>query len=270
MFFPHNRKSKFDLINELRESLTVLKTGHTNLVSMAGKPVVQRAFFPGGNGLFDGEDATCFPYGGTLILGSNFGGLDKFCDANNVLICRGDETFLKTNVTWRNLKKRFTSPQLRDCFFTNAWPFLHQGSSNVSVIHPWLKDKEVMQSCIDHFALTFSAMHPSLLVALGTGPAAFLSHVWPEHLSAWRGHTWQAINDLPIAEFTVDSRSVVCITTSHPCRPTNAQFRREPYHGEAGETKLLAEAYARVAQRNVSLEMASTSEKTWHGGSDDA
>ncbi len=256
MALSPDRTSKFEVVNKLRESLTLLATGRTNLVTMVGKPLMTRAFFPGGNGLFEGEDASYFPFGRTLILGSNFGSLDKFCDANNVLTCAGDETFLSTSATWRNLKKHFTLPQLRDCFFTNAWPFLHQGASNVSRIHPWLKDNDVMRSCIDHFTLTMAKVQPMLIVALGTGPAAFLSHVWPEHLVAWRGHRWSNINELPIAEFAVDHRRLVCITTSHPCRPTNAQFRTEPYRGEAGEARLLAEAYARVMKFELSSETA--------------
>ncbi len=251
--------SRFKVVNELRESLTQLSTGHTNLVSMAGKPLIQRAFFPGGNGLFEGEDATYFPCGRTLILGSNFGGQDKFCDANNNLVCRGDETFLNINASWRNFKKRFAVGQLRDCFFTNAWPFLHQGASNVSVIHPWLRDRQVMQSCITSFLLTFSKTRPTLLIALGTGPAAFLSYVWPDYLGPWRGHKWEYINQLPLAEFAVDNHPIVCITTSHPCRPTNANFRAAPYHGALGEAKLLEEAYARVAQ----FRTASNTEQSW-------
>ena len=259
MPLPADKLSKFEIANELRESLAQLSTGHTNLVSMAGKPLMQRAFFPGGNGLFEGEDASYFPYGRTLILGSNFGGQDKFCDTSNNLVCPGDETFLNTNASWRNLKKRFTVEQLRDCFFTNAWPFLHRGASNVSVIHPWLRDQTVMQSCIAYFLLTFTKIKPTLLIALGTGPAAFLSHVWPEYLGLWRGHKWKYINQLPLAEFTVDHQPVVCIATSHPCRPTNANFRAESYYGQAGEAKLLAEAYARVSQ----LQTASNTEKSW-------
>ncbi len=252
-----DKTSKFEIVNELRGSLTSLSTGNTNLVSMTGKPLMQRAFFPGGNGLFEGEDAAYFPYGRTLVLGSNFGGQDKFCDSNNNLVCPGDKTFLNTSVSWRNLKKRFTLEQLRDSFFTNAWPFLHQGASNVSVIHPWLRDQEVLQSCIAYFLLTFTKVQPTLLIALGTGPAAFLSHVWPNYLTPWRGHKWEHINQLPLAEFTPNNRPLICITTSHPCRPTNANFRAAPYRGPAGEAKLLAKAYARVAQ----LQTASNTEQ---------
>ncbi len=60
------------VIAGLRAELDKLDFERYSLVSFRGKPVMKRGFFPGGNGLFEGENAGRLPVGGTLVLGSNF------------------------------------------------------------------------------------------------------------------------------------------------------------------------------------------------------
>jgi hypothetical protein len=84
-------------------------------------------------------------------------------------------------------------------------------------------------------------MQPRLIVGLGTGPAAFLSHVWPEDISSWRGCTLQDLDDLPMATVRFQMHTVVCVAITHPSMP-NAWRRRPPYRHRIGEVQLLTEA----------------------------
>jgi hypothetical protein len=189
--------SKFAEIARLRESLKKVDPGKSGLVSLVGKPVMERGFFPGGNGLVLGEDAPYFPLGRTLVLGSNFGAVENFCSPDGRLRCL-DET--NSPGTWTGLRKRFVPAQLPDCFFTNAWPFLHIGASNnpdCAVKQKWLRDVVMMESCIEFFQTTLKELQPSLIVALGTAPAAFLSWVFPKELICWRGNTWRNVDQTP-------------------------------------------------------------------------
>jgi hypothetical protein len=94
----------------------------------------------------------------------------------------------RDNRTWKPLLEILDRSGIKreECFFTNAWPFLHIGEGNVGPVGEWLEDSELMASCVRFFEYTLAIMQPSLIVALGTGPGAFLSHVWPKDLSQWR------------------------------------------------------------------------------------
>lgn len=88
---------------------------------------MKHGLFPGGNGLFEGEAAAHFPCGGALILGSNFGCAAKFIYNGRLLT--QDEA---SNTTWAPLRRSLEAAgiDLRECFFTDAWPCLHGGKSN--------------------------------------------------------------------------------------------------------------------------------------------
>ena len=51
-------------IDKLRDALSKLRTNDPLLRSFAGLPVMTHAFFPGGNGLYQGIEATRIPVGG--------------------------------------------------------------------------------------------------------------------------------------------------------------------------------------------------------------
>src|SRR5947209_1826807 len=171
------------LINDLRANLAGLTIENRKLLSFAGLPVMTHAFFPGGNGLYDGIHAAPIPIGGTLILGSNFGCVGRFINSQGKLLIQDE----RDNRTWTPLLAILNQSGIRpeECFFTNAWPFLHLGKRNLGPIDKWLKDSELMASCVRFFQCTLAMMQPSLIVALGTGPGAFLSHVWPKELIPW-------------------------------------------------------------------------------------
>jgi hypothetical protein len=197
------------------------------------------AFFPGGNGLYEGVHATRFPIGGTLILGSNFGCFDGFIDAQGRLLVQDE----RHNPTWKPLLRSLHDSGIKadECFFTNAWPFLHDGEGNLGPVGDWLQNRALMASCVRFFEYTFTTMQPRLIVGLGTGPAAFLSHVWPKDLSSWRGYTLQDLDDLPMATARFQEQTVVCVAITHPSMP-NAWRRRPPYQHRIGEVRLLTEA----------------------------
>jgi hypothetical protein len=75
---------------ELRGELDSLLLKGERLRSFNGLPVMDHAFFPGGHGLYKGENAE-FPIGETLVLGSNFGCVSNFVDSYGKLRCE-DET----------------------------------------------------------------------------------------------------------------------------------------------------------------------------------
>lgn len=228
--------------DRLRESLAGLKTEGPQLRAFSGLPVMTHAFFPGGNGLYQGIHATRFPIGGTLILGSNFGCSSGFINEKGQLLVLDE----RGNRTWRQLLDRLYASEIKvdECFFTNAWPFLHCGDGNLGPVGDWLQDEMLMASCVQFFKDTFTIMQPRLIVALGTGPAAFLSHVWPETLSQWRGYTLQHLDDLPMAIVHFQGRAAVCVAITHPSMP-NAWRRRPPYQHRSGEVQLLTEARLR-------------------------
>jgi len=230
-----------EVIDRLRSELCAVDVTHAGLRSFADMPVMTHAFFPGGNGLYEGLEAKLFPYGGTLILGSNFGCVEKFIDANGVPL-ENDE---RDNPTWRSLLKRLRGANIKreKCFFTNAWPFLHEGSSNLNtVIKTWLCDQILMSSCAKFFEYAYAITKPRLIIALGKGPAAFLSYIWPEELGPWRKYPVQNLNDLPMASVCLQEQRAICVAITHPSMAHNAKRRRPPYSGEDGEIQLLIEA----------------------------
>jgi hypothetical protein len=191
---------------------------------------MDRAFFPGGNGLVLGEEADCFPSGGTLVLGSNFGAGEKFCTPSGQLLCR-DET--NNQGTWTGLRRIFTQRELESSFFTNAWPFLHVGTSN----NPTDKEKKrwlkapVLESCMEFFHYSLETIKPKVIVTLGTAPAAFLGFAFPESLFAWQGNTWKHIDTKPFANVHFRSMTVVCVAITHPSM-SNVHSRRPDLRDE--------------------------------------
>jgi uracil-DNA glycosylase len=90
--------------------------------------------------------------------------------------------------------------------------------------------------CLQFSRLTFEKIKPKLIIALGTVPAAFLSHIWPEALYRRGEYSMNSLDDLPKARVTF-----VCVAIAHPSMP-NAFQRRPPYQGIEGEILLLKEA----------------------------
>jgi hypothetical protein len=97
-----------DVISQLREKRAEIDVADPRLVSLKGLPVMTHAFFPGGNGFYEGIDAVRAPLPEDL---------------------------------------RVSGIQPEKCFFTNAWPFLHDGGSNLSgMIGDWLRNPLLMKA----------------------------------------------------------------------------------------------------------------------------
>jgi hypothetical protein len=228
------------VIKQLRNKLTGLAAPGGNLRAFSGFPVMKHGFFPGGNGLYEGNEANHFPTKGTLILGSNFGCLEKFVNPEGGL-AKDDE---RTNPTWRSLLRSLKSANIEwnECFFTNSWPFLHVGGGNTGTkVEAWLRSEDLMASCTQFFQYTCAVMQPKLIVTLGRGPAAFLSHIWPKELAPWRKCKLKSLDDLPKARVVFGEQPIVCVGITHPCI-SNAWRRKMPYQYSAGEIQLLTEA----------------------------
>jgi len=232
-------QEKIDL---LRKKLDELKLEGAKIRSFKGFPVMQKAFFPGGHGLYEGIDGT-LPIGGTLILGSNFGCVADFVNDAEDLI-RQDET--SSSATWRGLKEILPRTPIKfdACFFTNAFPYLHDGESNLTknLISIWLRDEPLIQDCVHFFNDTLSTIRPNLIVALGTGASSFLSRIWPIELKAWAGRSIASMDQTPWATVSFEGWAGICAAITHPSDRRNAVLRQPPYRGREGEIRLITEA----------------------------
>ena len=253
-----------DAINRLRNKLdsTDFKGERVCTIKslvIKGNAVMDYAFFPGGNGLYRGIRAAKFPIGGTLILGSNFGSKEGFVDDfGNLLIM--DE---RCGSTWVGMLERLRRSGIEpdECFFTNAWPFLHIASADKSPISKespqpnkkssnldapiktWLADTVLMPKCEEFFKDTFREIRPRLIVALGLGPAAFLARIWQPELGPWGGFSWKDIDSLEsgMAWVETETHKSVCVAVTHPSM-ANSKHRYAPYNTCGGEIDLMTSA----------------------------
>lgn len=244
----------------LRKKLEEIDFGNESIRSFKGLPSMDYAFFPGGNGLFDGIDGNISRVT-TLVLGSDFGCDSKFIDQYGQLLARDERDSSPTWSSKGGLKKTFRGAvtnsltptatiDLRECFFANAWPFLHIGESNDDPsIEEWLQDDVLMSKCLSFFVdETLPIIKPKIIIALGKGPAVFLSRIWPEELKHWSLNERTAWNDLTFAKLDrlflervkYAERIAYCVVLTHRSKAhLNARFRKQPYSGLDGEIRLL-------------------------------
>ena len=255
-------------VDSLRKMLDGLELKGANTRPFKGLPVMEKAFFPGGNGLFEGSRGK-LPIGGTLILGSNFGCVSDFVKEDGNLV-RSDET--EISKTWIGRKPGYglnamlfrTPIILSECFFTNAWPFLHEGRSNdaSALIKRWLNDQSLMKECKEIFMATVSKVKPKLIVALGTGSSAFIGKVWKDEFGEWGGCTIASMDRKPIGCVGFEDKVIVYAAITHPsAHDLNAKRRREPYNSLPnsinGEVRLLIEAAERAGIANSTVDLQS-------------
>lgn len=81
------KANNLDEIGRLRKSLNRLEVADKLLRPFNGLPVMDYAFFPGGNGLHHGIKVTEPFIIETLVLGSNFGRDSDFVDDKDQLKC---------------------------------------------------------------------------------------------------------------------------------------------------------------------------------------
>lgn len=136
---------------------------------------------------------------------------------------------------------------LKDCFFTNACPCMHNSTSSTlgELISEWLINSNLMRDCTRFFLETCAALQPSMIVTLGPGPAAFLAAVWRRDLKPWSRNTIEGIDSLPFGSVQIESLPyrTVCASVVHPCyQHCNAKHRKVPYRHAEGEVLLIKEA----------------------------
>jgi hypothetical protein len=225
---------------------------------------MDRAFFPGGHGLYKGGNAE-FPIGETLVLGSNFGCVSNFVDSCGNLRCN-DET--DKSPTWINLivwLRRARIP-LQGCFFSNVFPVLHEeeigkngeekknNKLDEKLAGRWLRDKDLVKSFQDFYRFTMAKLRPRLVIALGSTHAArFLNGrgTWPgdqeerweeprQHRTDFPKVTGKSLSRSPILKISHEDLSPVpvCIAIPHPSDKRNLEII-DHYQGEDGIVRLL-------------------------------
>jgi hypothetical protein len=225
-------------IDQLRAELYRIEIANPKLRSLVDLPVMDFAFFPGGDGLYRGSLAVKSPVGGTLVLGSNFGCSKGFVNEFNRLISTDE----RCNPTWKGVLERLRRSGIDPdrCFFSNAWPFLHHGKTNIDCpFQTLLRDEESLLKCVSFLNKTLETMKPRLIIALGFGSAAFLGHVW-EELSVWKGYSWKFVDKVPFARIRSEGYELYCVAISHPSLP-NSRHRTQPNNTCQGEIRLLSE-----------------------------
>jgi hypothetical protein len=247
-------------IDVLRKKLEEIDFDNASIRSFKGLPTMDYGFFPGGNGLFDGIGGDISRIS-TLVLGSNFGCDNSFVDQDGQLRTRDERTSSPTWSSKGGLKNTFRGVamitrartaiiDLRECFYTNAWPFLHKGGSNDDPpIEGWLQDDGLMSKCLSFFVNeTLPVIKPKVIVALGKGPAVFLSRIWPEKLkqwslnekTKWKDLTFAKLDRLFFEQVKYAEMNPYCVVLTHRSRAhINARFRKQPYSDLDGEKRLL-------------------------------
>ena len=222
----------------LRSKLNKISAGPANLHTFANLPEMRNAFFPGGNGLYDGATSDVEVPIPTMIVGSNFGCRSGFVDELGELLVQDE----RGNRTWSPMLTTLTAARIdpRTCFFTNAFPFLHEGDSNVTngLLRAWLKDEGLMNKCMDFMRETIGLMRPREIITLGLESAAFFSSIFPKELGIWSGLSIRSLDAKPFAKVQVNDSVLKCAALTHPCKP-NAWQRQAPYQHRVGEAKLL-------------------------------
>jgi hypothetical protein len=141
------------------------------------------AFFPGGSGLhLENRDLNSieFPFGGVMILGHNFDsepGFKKSYDVGKEQLGRG---------TWGPLLKLLGAVAIppEQCFFTNAFMGLCEGSDNKS--YQGRRDPAFRAACLSFLKFQIEIQRPRFILALGLHVPPLLACASPD-LTAWKG-----------------------------------------------------------------------------------
>jgi hypothetical protein len=122
------------------------------------------AFFPGGSGLYleERDQSTVeFPFGGVMLLSHNFDSESGFQNS----LQRGKEKL--TSGTWRSLIGLLEAADVpfKDCFFTNAFMGLCEGSNSFD--YRGRDDKRFRTACLRFLKAQMELQRPRLIVTLG-------------------------------------------------------------------------------------------------------
>jgi len=128
-----------------------------------------RAFFPGGNGTFNGEENISNK--SVMFLGQDFDCQKNF--DKTLLIGHED---IEKNPTWRNILSYLSELEVSpaNCFFTNSIAGIRKGDLGTGK-SPAFKNKEFIESCRTFFLYQIEIQKPKIIFALGKYVGEFLS-----------------------------------------------------------------------------------------------
>lgn len=141
------------------------------------------AFFPGGYGLFvsvSGGELPRFPFRGVMVLGHDFHSeaqyrrsLERNCESHS-------------QPTWRNILGLLTQAAIPtdDCFFTNFFMGLRQGT-NTTGVFPGSKSNTYVEHCRRFLLRQLEVQRPRLVLTLGVHTPYLVAPLSPE-LAPWQ------------------------------------------------------------------------------------
>lgn len=210
------------------------------------KPIQGTAFFPGGDGLYKELGPLIFPVAGIMVLGHDFHSEDGYKRSFKL----GGERL--TDPTWRNLLLLLREAQipLNDCFFTNFYVGLREGTATTGVF-PGAKDKAFVARCQSFFLKQVEVQRPKVILTLGGHVPSLIAPLAPQ-LDVWKGV--KKLKDIDAKEAAVvhgvqfwDALpSVTVAALTHPSL-RHANVGRREYQGEHGhraEMRMLSVAYS--------------------------
>ncbi len=215
------------------------------------------SFFPGGTGLWVGEDRKLppLPVGGVMVLGHDFHSEAGYQWA------RDNEAENLRTPTWLRLLPLLDEADISvgNCFFTNVYMGLREGDATTGVFPGAACDKFV-DRCRRFFLHQMDVQQPSLILALGAHVPKFLAPL-SDVLAPWATLATFKARDTSGASLLRDvsfkgSSAPACVVVSlvHPCfRPSNIRCRRWRTHaGHKAEVALIREG----------LKLASANQRT--------
>ena len=141
--------------------------------------ISETAFFPGGTGVFGGENNLSTKH--IMVLGQDFD-----CEANYKKSLDNGRENITQNATWRNLLVLFKQVGIDpiDCFFTNAIMGIRKGDKGTGK-SPAFKDKVFIKECQELFLYQMEIQKPKIILVLGKHVAEFLAPT-AKQLADWQ------------------------------------------------------------------------------------
>ena len=145
--------------------------------------ILGTAFFPGGYGLLasaPGSELPAFPFGGVMVLGHDFHSEVGYRRS----LERNGESHLQP--TWRNILKLLAQASIPtdDCFFTNFFMGLRQGTNTIGVF-PGSTSKPYVEHCRRFLLRQLEVQRPRLVLTLGIHTPYLVAPMSPE-LAPWQ------------------------------------------------------------------------------------
>lgn len=174
-------------------------------------------FFPGNLGLYDPNRERI----STIVLGSDWGNEDSFKDARVSTSYKKGKTTAATDG-----KLRRSGFDLKDCWYSNAWPVLRESGSDEEGYHPMRDDAEATKAYQHFLRLCIDTLKPKLIITFGIAPAWFVGpHIEP----SWKCGLAQSSRNLKSTDTDTEpiqiASGLVFVSATHPSHPGNERHR---------------------------------------------